>query len=342
MFNLPWSDLRIEFVKLLAYNAAISLIFSVLVDGRFQANFIYTQCIGFSIYGLVRMSCWLRGETRPGVQDGLAGIPMGFALGIALGLWINGDNFSRIVGSHPRMLSGAAITALVFGAIATYYLHGQTRIQEAEARARAERVRRLEQESTAARTELALLQAQIEPHFLFNTLSNVVGLIDTRPEDARAMLIDLTALLRTSLARTRRTEVTLAEEMNVLRSYLGIMGIRMGKRLSWRVEADEDTLPARLPPLLVQPLVENAIRHGLEPKPGGGSLALRCSRQGDKLLIEVEDGGGGFSGEPGEGVGLANVRRRLDTFYEGAASLKLESNALGGITARLELPWSPK
>lgn len=336
--NLSCPAIAREVLLIGIYNTAIGLFLTMLIDRDLSVNQIYSHAIGFSIYACVRGSSHLRGHGKPDWLDGLAGIPCGFALGFALGSWGNGVSLADVLTTYPDSITVAATTALVFGAIAIWLFRSQMLIREAEAAARAERLARTEQEALAARAELASLQAQIEPHFLFNTLSNIVGLIDTDPTAARSMLLDLTALLRTSLARSRRTDTTLAEELELLRAYLGIMAIRMGERLSWRIDATPDTLATRLPPLLLQPLVENAIRHGLEPKPTGGSLAIHCRRRDKTVLIEVTDSGRGFTAGGAQGVGLANVRARLKSCHGTAAMLALETNPAGGVTARLELP----
>ena len=334
----PLPALAREALLVAVYNTVIGLFLTALTSYSLATNQIYSHCIGFAIYGGVRGSCLLWGQAKPTWINGMLGIPLGFAVGFALGTWLNDLTLVQVLERHPHAILIAGATALLFGVLGTWHFHDAARIFEAEAAARSERLARTEQEALAARAELARLQAQIEPHFLFNTLSNVVGLIDTDPAAARAMLLDLTALLRTALARSRRTDVALAEELELLRAYLGIMARRMGQRLAWRIDAADDVLAARLPPLLVQPLVENAIRHGLEPKPAGGSLAIRCRRAAAAVEIEVEDSGQGFADAPAAGVGLANVRDRLAACYGPAASLALETNAAGGVTARLRIP----
>lgn len=328
-----------------AYNTAIALFLSAVTPYDFRVNLLYSHCIGFGMYGAMRLACRLRGRAHIGWAEAAIGLPLGFAAGFVLATWLNGFTLAQVQAAYPRAVLVAAAAALVFGILGAWHFHDEARLAEAKAEARAERARRLEQEALAARAELALLQARIEPHFLFNTLSNVVGLIDARPEAAKTMLLDLTALLRASLARSRRPEVPLAEELELLRAYLGIMAVRMGDRLAWRIEADDDALAVRLPPLLVQPLVENAIRHGLEPKPGGGSLAIRCRREGDAAIVEVADSGLGLAAATatataGGGLGLANVRERLAALYGDRAGLELTDNPSGGATARLRLPLS--
>lgn len=338
--TMPWPILARDALLVAVYNTVIAAFLTALTPFGLATNLIYAHCIGFSIYACVRGPAAVgrvsRGGT-PGLMNGALGIPAGFALGFVLGTWANGLSLAAVLRDQPQGLVIAAAAALVFGILGTWHFHDQGRLAEARAEAQAERLRRVEQESLAARAELARLQAQIEPHFLFNTLSNVVGLVDSDPKAAQKMLLDLTALLRTSLARTRQPEVLLGEELELLRAYLGIMAVRMGPRLDWAIEAEPDLLSARLPPLLVQPLVENAIRHGLEPRTEGGRLTVRARREGDRLLVAVADSGRGLAGA-GEGLGLANVRERLRACYGGAARLTLESNDDGGLTARLELP----
>jgi hypothetical protein len=324
-------------------NTVFALFMAAVKIESFWPDFIYSQCIGFSIFIVIRSLCMLRRRTRPGLAETAAGIPLGGFVGFVLGTWGNGLSLAEVVERYPHAMVISAAGAVFFGSIATYYFHAHARLIEAEAEARNEKLRRMEQESHAARAELRVLQAQIEPHFLFNTLSNVVGLIEQDPSAARAMLLDLTALLRASLARTRREgafeEAALSEELDLLRAYLGIMGRRMGERLVWRIEAEPETLALHLPPLLLQPLVENAIHHGLEPKPEGGELVIACRRLDNRVEITVSDSGAGLDGaHAGGGVGLANVRARLLARYGAAATLELAENPGGGVTARLSIP----
>lgn len=336
----------LDILRLLAYNTAIALFLTIATEYSWKENFIYSQAIGISIAAALSLSCLLRQRRRPDGSDVLVGLPFGASLGFALGTWGNGHTLEAVFREHPGGVLMAAATALVFGAIAAFFAHSRVRLREAETLADQERLRRLEQEAATGRTELLLLQAQIEPHFLFNTLSTVVSLIDSHPAAARDMLLDLTTLLRTSLARTRSQAVRLGDELDLLRAYLGIMARRMGPRLAWSIDAAAEAAAAQVPPLLIQPLVENALRHGLEPKPAGGSLELSCRRAGGRIEIAVVDTGVGLGANSasrgGQGIGLDNVRRRLRAIFGDAARLSLEANPAGGVTARLSLPdtWS--
>ena len=332
------SKLLQELGLALVYNAAVGLFLTAITPYSLALNLLYTQFVGFSIYAAVRGTDRLLGQPRPGLASGAVGIPVGGFAGFVLATWVRGLTLTEVLQAHPDVALITAATSLIFGILAIWHFHDEACMLEAQAEARAERLRRSEQEATAARTQLALLQAQIEPHFLFNTLSNVVGLIDSEPAAARRMLLDLTALLRVSLARTRQSEVTLGEEIELLRAYLGIMAVRMGDRLRWRIDAQPGTLAARLPPLIVQPLVENAIRHGIEPAMAGGELIVRC-HGGESLVVEVENSGSVFAPGAQGGIGLANVRERLRACHGEAATLELEAHEAGGLTARIRVPF---
>jgi signal transduction histidine kinase len=334
-----WSTFGRDLLLMAAYNTAVGLFLASLSRYPLAMMMIYSHCIGLGIYLAVRGPRLVRGQLRVDWINGLFGIPAGFVLGFALATWANGLSIDYVLQHEMDGVVMSAIAAILFGVLGTWHFHDDGQVRAARAEAEAERLQRIEHETLAARAQLAVLQAQIEPHFLFNTLSNVVGLIDTNAPAARQMLIDLTALLRTSLARTRRPVVTLGEEMELLRAYLGIMAVRMGPRLAWHIDAPDEVLAARLPPLLVQPLVENAIHHGLEPKTTGGHLTVRCRRDGDRLTVEVFDDGTGITTDMREGTGLANVRQRLAATCGPDATLALATSAAGGFTARLSLPF---
>lgn len=188
--------------------------------------------------------------------------------------------------------------------------------------------------------QLTALHAQIEPHFLFNTLANVKRLYETRPERGRDMLVALIAYLRAALPGMRRAESTLAEELDLVRHYLAILQMRMGERLSFSITAAPELLTAQLPTLVLPTLVENAIKHGLSPLPEGGHIDIRAQAgEGGGLNIEVADNGQGFGAAAGgAGVGLANTRARLAARFGDDAALELEAAQPRGVVARVRLP----
>lgn len=206
-----------------------------------------------------------------------------------------------------------------------------------EARLRAEVVER-----QALQAQLRLLQAQIEPHMLFNTLANLQGLIALDPDRAGRMLDQLIQYLRATLGATRADSTSLEQEFAAMEAYLGLMGVRMGARLAYRFELPAQLRSARLPPLLLQPLVENAIVHGLEPKIEGGEILIDASAHDGLLDIAVRDSGLGLAadapGRPGGGVGVATTRERLHALYGERAALLLVPAQPQGTIVRLTLP----
>jgi two-component sensor histidine kinase len=257
-----------------------------------------------------------------------AGVPMlGVAIGWPVGIWLSG-------GGHilPRLLdSPTASTVTVLLALSiSLALHFIF----------AAHTREIEAERRATEAQLRLLQAQIEPHFLFNTLANVVALIEIEPAKAKTMLGAFTDYLRTSLGSLRRDRVPLSEELALAEAYLRVQQSRMEDRLRWQIDADETARRVLLPPLLLQPLVENAIQHGLEPSLDGGTVNIRAWVNAGVLMIEVHDTGRGpspSSPRPGNGVALANVRERLQQRHADRASLQI-APADPGTRASLRLP----
>ncbi len=187
-----------------------------------------------------------------------------------------------------------------------------------------EKIRVLSTEKQLAQAQLRMLQAQIEPHFLFNTLANVLSLIDTAPGKASTMLEHFIAYLRSTLASSRAAEGTVGQEAELLRNYLELLKIRMGERLVYSIEVEPELLNRPLAPMLLQPLVENAIKHGLEPKIEGGLIQIEVLRQGSRMRVRVKDNGLGFRPGADAGVGLQNLRERLAVLYDDQARLVIE------------------
>ena len=194
------------------------------------------------------------------------------------------------------------------------------------------------------------VQAQLEPHMLFNTLSNLHALIDTQPAAAQDMLAHLIDYLRATLSASRVGSLALKDDMAHVQDYLALMQVRMGDRLKVRMDMAPEVRDVPLPPMLVQPLIENAIKHGLDPLPEGGELHIRAFRDGDMLSIQVRDTGRGWASasdltpHPGHGFGLSCIRERLMASYGGGATLHLVSApanaepASRGTTVTLRLP----
>ncbi len=187
--------------------------------------------------------------------------------------------------------------------------------------------------------KLSLLHAQVEPHFLYNTLASAQLLTRSDPERADAMLGHLIAYLRRSLPRNLDGQSTLGEELERATAYLEILKIRMGPRLSTQVEVPEALHALPFPSMMLQTLVENAIKHGLESKPGGGTVWIRAAAAGDEVAVTVADDGRGFNAESsGTGIGLKNVRERLRLAYGDAARFSIAANFPAGVAATITLP----
>ncbi|WP_409265873.1 sensor histidine kinase [Massilia sp. BHUDP2] len=263
----------------------------------------------------------------------VAGIPVGNAL---------------LQGRNPLFFfqGGKVMTVLLaFGMLTAVLIVLVLAAGERRMRREADAARQQEQIAAAGRlvaeARLRALQAQIEPHFLYNTLANVVGLIDSQPAKARRMLERFIDYLRASLSASRAEHATLQGELELARAYLDVLGVRLEGRLRWRFEIAPGIDRLLIAPMLLQPLVENAVMHGIEPKLEGGDIVLRAHPDGGLLCIDVCDTGLGLRmlpPRPGGGVGLSNLRERLHQLYGPAASLRLIENPAGGVSARLQLP----
>lgn len=194
----------------------------------------------------------------------------------------------------------------------------------------------LERERAAARAQL--LQAQIEPHFLFNSLANLRRLVRTDPDAAAAMLAALLRYLQEALPRLRETGSTLGQEVELVRAYLDVQRVRMGERLRFEVSVPEALAATPVPPMLLLTLVENALKHGLQPLAEGGRIEVEARRDGGVLTLTVGDDGRGMGEGIGHGTGLANIRARLRALYGAAASLSLQVNQPRGVRATVTLP----
>jgi signal transduction histidine kinase len=185
---------------------------------------------------------------------------------------------------------------------------------------------------------LLVLQAQIEPHFLFNTLAHVRRLYQTEPTVARGMLVDLMRYFTVALPQMRERDSTVERETTLAEAYLNIQRIRMGRRLSFEISLPDSLRHARMPPMMLLTLVENAVKHGLGPLPEGGFIRIDAKADSGSLEVKVADTGGGFTSISGAGTGLANIRARLTAVYGDSGRLSLKPNEPRGVTASIAIP----
>lgn len=236
------------------------------------------------------------------------------------------------------VLSTLFLLMLIARSFAGRATRGEQRAAIAESRERSESHAR-----QLAEARLMVMRAQVEPHFLFNTLAHVQALQEIDPPQASTMLERLISYLRAAMPSMRETSSTLGREVEVVRAYLDLLKIRMGDRLSYSIECPADVAALSFPPTMIATLVENAIKHGLEPKREGGSVAIRVQLQGEQIEVLVADSGLGLGGAntQGTGVGLANTRERLRMLYGDTGQLVVEPNVPTGVRAILRVPKSP-
>lgn len=348
----PRSTLR-DLLYTALWNTLIALAITVVLQtfGNWPSSFfimfgyslLASQCIGFPIHGALRVLEIVVPPTASRLVARLLELAA-IALCAAFGLVLSGAILrGKLPVMHVDAVTSLLALGLVIGATMLVVLvAGERRIERQTREARQH-----EQMATTARllaeARLSALQAQIEPHFLYNTLANVVSLIDTQPGQAKRMLERFIDYLRASLAASRAGSATLGAELDLAASYLDVLGVRMGERLRWRIEADDACRMLPITPMLIQPLLENAVMHGLEPKIDGGEIVLRAAVDDGVLRVEVRDSGRGLVAappRPGGGVGLSNLRERVRQLHGPGARLELLDNPGGGVIARLLLPLS--
>jgi hypothetical protein len=268
----------------------------------------------------------------------LFGGALGFSAAFGISHLLFGVRMSSdSVVTLPTVIGAGLITAFVGNLIYTYE-RLRSRLRQSEATLNRQALERERLEKLRAEADLAALQARINPHFLFNTLNSLAALIAVDPVSAEAMTQRLSECFRYAL-RASHGPVTLAEEIAFVEDYLALEKLRFGDRLSVSIEVDPAVAGVRIPGLVVQPLVENALKHGLAPLERGGSVRLQAGAADGLLLVRVEDDGRGLApGTAGGGTGLANVRDRLASAFGPEATVELTRLAGRGTSAVLRIP----
>ena len=322
--------------------SALIAVFVALVgiSPSFLVGMVMSQSFGISICVLISILFRIIKPDRLLSLAAIvvAGIIGGTITGMHLGRLILGRFFSVVLERPENSSFQTFVLCFAFSCAICYFFYSRSRLSAVKEAMQRERIGRLSSEKGALEARLRLLQAQIEPHFLFNTLSNVLSLIDTDPGKGKLMLTDLIRYLRTSLSRTLPEATTLGQEMETVSAYLSIQKIRMGERLRFSLDVPAAVLALPFPPMLLQPLVENAVKHGLEPQIEGGEVIVKATEEGGLMRIEVIDTGPGLASFEHTGVGMANVRERLELLYGGKGRLILEENKPHGVRAVIEVP----
>jgi sensor histidine kinase YesM len=316
-------------------------IFTTTVDLKtFIIMLVISQCYGISMCLIIMFSLWAFKPRRRSSTVFI--ILIGMACGILTGHLLAASFLQQVLptfmwGWKKTFLKNIGLWLVLVTTIG-YFFYSKKHLQINKEIIQQERINRLSSEKEALEANLRLLQAQIEPHFLFNTLSNVLSLIDTDQAKGKSMLVNLIHYMRTSLSRTLPEATTLDQEIDMIKAYLNIQKIRMGERLHFDIELPDAVRKLPFPPMLLQPLVENAVKHGLEPAIEGGEITIKVVEENSLIRIEVQDTGNGFSSYKTAGVGITNVRERIRLLYGDKGRLILQANDPHGVKAIIEVP----
>lgn len=321
---------------------AIALALTLAGHGPWDVQLVYSLAIGLVSWLVIDLGrMLLTGADCTGWPHGWRGLAL-IAVGTLAGFGVGGLVGDAYRGAsqalwHHRAGPATLVITVVAGIAISFFFYS---------RAKAEHLQRhmaqAQHEATQAR--LKLLEAQLEPHMLFNTLANLRALIGVDPAAAQAMLDRLNDYLRATLAASRATQHPLAAEFDRLADYLALMAVRMGPRLGYVLQLPDDLRALPVPTLLLQPLVENALRHGLDPRLEGGRIEVSAARQGPRLRLAVRDTGVGFDparAPDASRFGLTQVRERVATAYGGRGQVSVQTAPGAGCTVSIELPLEP-
>ena len=343
--------------------------FVALQDGAMALEVALTQFAAFSLMGMlgpvlatvVRHRRWPEPRERKAVVLAvLAGMVLSYGIDkvasahvealmrpglAAMGMLprpVEPAPLIKAIGLAVNIAALVVVYGLFGGGLALRAYFSERRRWDAHRHAQA--LHAMEGRANEADLRLGVLQAQVEPHFLFNTLASVRALVRQDPAQAEATLDALVDFLRATIPKLRDERglhATLGQQLDICASYLALMQVRMGGRLSYAVQADEALRALPFPPALLITLVENALKHGIEPQPGPGRVEVSAARQGEWLHIRVADNGAGLQPGLGGGMGLANVREQLLHRFGSRASLQLRPGQPQGVVAEIALPLDP-
>jgi signal transduction histidine kinase len=338
---LAWRRLRVVLIT--------SLALSILLLPGWQASWgvlfvrmVFVGCIQLLVFGLLerrpaRLPRWL---ARWALQVAGVALVVPFAVAIVYSLTTFGD---AVHWTHDEdrmggfgLITGVGILLTPWIAMSALYRHISG---EAQRQALAFDLERSEYERNALDARLRLLQAQVEPHFLFNTLANVRELVDSGSPQASAVLDSLIAYLRAAVPRLHEPATTMAQELELVRAYLEVMHMRMPDRLQFTLHVDDEALALSCPSMTLLTLVENAVRHGVDPSEEGGRIEVNVRVHGGRCRAQVIDTGAGMPlAGAGQGTGLSNLRERLQLAFGSEAQLRLSALQPRGVCAEIEFP----
>ncbi|MBI2840975.1 MAG: histidine kinase [Acidobacteria bacterium] len=349
---------RDAFLTALLVNTLVTILIAVILTlsvsdptlSDFARLLVLTACYSYAIGFL---ACTSLSWVYPAVEHWVAAPRLTIVqivlfadgcVGSVIGAWVGPRivDLPPSIGAPPQwldILEGGIICVFV-GDVVLAYMVMRSRWEEATDRLRAQELLQTRLMKLKAEAELGALQSRIQPHFLFNTLNSIAELVRESPGQAEEVIEKLSGLFRYTLASGRTATVTLDEEIRFVSDYLDIEKVRLGRRLRFEIAVDDAVRAVRLPGLLVQPLVENAVRHGISPREEGGTVSVRCGLADGLCRVEVTDDGVGPEGGSGGGAGYAleNIRERLEATYPGRHRLELLRTSDGKTRALLEVP----
>jgi Histidine kinase len=348
--RIDWTELLRHYLQVLAFALAISaILYALAPEHPYEHQLVYSLCIATVNWLIIDVGRFaLNPNPETGWPQGwrwLLLVAVGILGGWTGGTWLADHWFGwSSWDKTPSKLRNDWIITLVAGTVASYFFYSRGKSSYLVAKFAEAQRDTAEAKRQAAEAQLKLLQAQLDPHMLFNTLANLRVLIGLQPEAAQAMLDRMIAFLRATLSASRATTHPLSAEFERLRDYLELMAMRMGPRLTFTLALPDDLRDVPVPTLLLQPLVENSIKHGLEPKVQGGHVTVRASRVnspfGAALQLDIIDTGMGLheAESTHHGFGLTQVRERLATAYGEHATLNLIANNREGTGAIIIFP----
>ncbi len=300
--------------------------------------FVTALCVGYTSMLLFTVAGNIRQARMPREAAQVLAVVVGSVVGTILAGLVKGRDISqmfneRLAGVAISMGLGIGFGCIIVAAMILREKHArdQARIAQAEAE-------RHQLEKNVLEAQLQIMQAQVEPHFLFNTLANVQHLVETDAQSASRVLESLIQYLRAALPQMREGATNLGREVDMARAFLEIHRVRMGSRLEFAIDVPEELKCRAFPPMMLISLVENAIKHGVDPCCECGLVTIRAQEGEGRLRVSVADTGEGVQPKQGGGVGLTNIRERLKALYGSSARLVMEENAPRGVVASIEVP----
>jgi hypothetical protein len=348
----PFTSRVNGYALLFAMAGALALVTASECESIWNIPSLAYGIVLWAWWALVASALWKLGMGKPSMTSfAKTAISAHVAAAAALGavhlylLWgvgyvslgVSGYRNSRLMWQHLMNVNRYGIEILIYG-----FLFGMIGIIQHEMRAQREKMKSLELEKQLSAAQLRALQMQLEPHFLFNTLNAITTLVELgRQAEAVEMLGHLNAILKSTLKRTAPEKVPLSQELEIVENYLAIEQVRFADRLRIEIKVEPGALDSLVPCFLLQPIVENAIRHGIAHCESDGLVQASARRDGNMLRLAVRDSGKGLNGgaKPGNGIGLRNTRERLAHFYDKTYDLKAEPLGSGGFEVAIAIPY---